>query len=90
MAQAETNGLYNDQWGSRSNCTSTDPALQKMMTFEYGRYTKATIAVFLSDQISCVYRMHPAVTNIIAQAHGMDPAPYLCHTKTIDEFQSHI
>ena len=48
IAQAEKNGLHDDQWGSRSNRTSTDPALQKMMTFEYGRYTKATIAVFLS------------------------------------------
>ena len=90
MAQAETNGLHNDQWGSRPNRTSTDPALRKMMTFEYGRYMKATIAVFLSDQTACFDRMHPGVTNIIAQSHGMDPAPCLCQTKTIDSSQRHI
>ena len=34
--------------------------------------------------------MHPTVTNIIAQAHGMNPAPCLCHTKNIYESQHHI
>ena len=49
MAQTEQNGLHNDQWGSKLNRASTDPALRKMMTFEYSRYVKATIAVFLLD-----------------------------------------
>ena len=83
MAQAENNGFHNDQWCSRSNHTYTNPALQKMMTFEYGRYIKATIAVFFSDQTACFDRMHPGITNIIAQAHVMDPEPCLCYTKTI-------
>ena len=30
------------------------------------------------------------VTNIIAQAHGMDPVPCLYHTKTINTSQCHI
>ena len=90
MAQAENSGLHNDRWGSRSNRTSTYPALQRMMTFEYGCYTKTTIAVFLLDQTLCFDRMHPGVTNVIAQSHGMDPAPCLCHSKTIDVFQHHI
>ena len=51
---------------------------------------KVPIAIFLSDQTACFDRMHPGVTNIIAQAHGVDPTPYLCHTKTVDESQRHI
>ena len=76
MAQIEKNGLHDDQWGSRLNRTYTDPALQKMMTFEYGWYMKATIVVFLLDQTAYFDHMHPGVTNIIAQAHDMDLVPY--------------
>ena len=90
MAQLETNFLHKDQWGSRLNRTSTDPALQKRTNFEYGRYTKATIAVFLSDQTACFNQIYSAVTDIIIQDHGMDPAPCLCHNKTLNESQRHI
>ena len=90
MAQAENNGLHNDQWGSQLNLTSTEPAIQKIMSFEYDRYTKATIALFLSDQTACFNQMHPGVTNFIAHSHGMNPDPCLCHTKTIYASQCHI
>ena len=65
------------------------PPYKKIM-LKYGRYMKATIAVFLSYQTASVDCMHPGVTNIISQVHGIDSAPRLCHIKTIDESQSHI
>ncbi|KAL7524523.1 hypothetical protein ACHAXR_002911 [Thalassiosira sp. AJA248-18] len=39
------NSLNDEQWGSRPNRTSTDAALRKLLTFEYGRYMKTTIAL---------------------------------------------
>ena len=38
-----------------------------VMTFKYGRYMKATIAVFLLEQTACFDRIYPNITNVIAQ-----------------------
>ena len=70
MAMAETTGMHDEQWGSRGNRTSTDAALRKMMTFEYGRYMNATIALFANDQTACFDRMWPGLTNVVAAAYG--------------------
>ena len=45
--------LHTEQWGSRPNRTAHDAAMLKMLTFEYGRYMKATIALFANDQTTC-------------------------------------
>ena len=90
MDQAERNGIHNNQWGSRSNRTSTDPVLQKLATFEYSRYMKATITVSLSDQTACFDHMHPNIKHVITQALGMDLKPCLCHNKMIDASERHI
>ena len=66
------------------------PSAQKMMTFEYGRYMKATIAVFLSGQTACFNRMWPALTNVVAQAYRMEPKVCECQANTIDSTVRHI
>ena len=54
IQSAETQGmLHTEQWGSRPNRTAHDAAMLKMLTFEYGRYMKATIALFANDQTAC-------------------------------------
>ena len=42
--------LHDEQWGSRANRTLTNAALRKMITFEYGRYMRATIGLFANNQ----------------------------------------
>ena len=72
MHNAELAGLNEEQWGSRKNRMALDPAMQCMMTFEYGRYMKATIAMFAADLTACFDRMVPALSNIISGKFGVD------------------
>ena len=72
MSNAEKIGLHDEQWGCRRNRTCHDPALRKMMTFEYGRYLNATIALFINDQTACFDRMYPSNTNIVAGSFGVN------------------
>jgi len=83
MGYAETCGLHEEQWGFRSNRTSTDAAAQKVLTFEYGRYMKFMITLFANDQTVCFDRMILAFTNIITQANGATKQELLCRSKTI-------
>ena len=43
------------------------------MTFEFGRFTKITIAMFACDQPSCFDQICPAVTDVTVQANGAEP-----------------
>ena len=89
MKMAETTGLSDEQWGSRSNRTSTDAALRKMMTFEYGRYMKATIAMFANDQTACFDRMWPEISNVAAGSFGCDVNTRKCRAKTKEAMKRH-
>ena len=90
MMRAETIGLNDEQWGSRPTRTSTDAALRKMMTFEYGGYMKATVAIFLNDQTACFDRMWPSVTNTVAAVEGCNSSVLECRAKTIDDMERSI
>ncbi|KAL7504879.1 hypothetical protein ACHAXN_002679 [Cyclotella atomus] len=46
-------GLNDEQWGSGKNRMALDPAMRNLMTFEYGRYTRVTIAMFAADLTAC-------------------------------------
>lgn len=72
ITNAEKAGLNNEQWGSRKNRMSLDPAMRNMITFEYGRYKRATIAMFAADLTACFDRMFPSLSNIAAGKFGMD------------------
>ena len=61
-----------------------------MLTFEYGRYVKITIALFANDQTAYFDRMIPSFTNIIAQANGATATELLCRSKTIAKMKRHI
>ena len=55
-----------------------------MMTFEYGRYMRATIGLFANDQTACFDRMWPKITNITADVVGCDPNVQKCREETMD------
>jgi hypothetical protein len=50
MDNAETAGLNDEQWGSRRHRMALDPAMRKLMTFEYGRYMRSTITFFTQHE----------------------------------------
>ena len=91
MALAESaGGLHEEQWSSRKARTSTNAALQKMMTFKYGRYTKATIGLFANDQTACFDRMWAKVTNSIAAASGANKNMLRCRAITTENMMRHV
>ncbi|KAL7502579.1 hypothetical protein ACHAXN_000520, partial [Cyclotella atomus] len=53
IRNAEKVGLNDEQWGSRKNRMALDPAMRNLMTFEYGRYMRVTIAMFAADLTAC-------------------------------------
>ena len=89
MKMAEATGMSDEQWGSRANRTSTDAALRKMMAFEYGRYMKATIAMFANDQTACFDRMWPEISNVVAGSFGCDINVRKCRAKTKEAMVRH-
>ena len=90
MSNAEKIGLHEERWGCRKNRTCHDPALHKMMTFEYERYLKATIALFINDQTACFDRMYPSNTNIVAGSFGVNASTLKCRSRTIYQMKRHI
>ena len=82
--------LHDEQWGSRPNRTAHDAAMTKMLTFEFGRYMKATIALFANDQTACFDRMWPELSNVVAYTCGMDKNVLICRAKVIEEMKRHI
>lgn len=59
IANSENSNLTEEQWGGRPGRTATDPALRKMLAFEYGRALYVTIALFANDAVACFDRMVP-------------------------------
>lgn len=68
----EKAGLNEEQWGSRKSRMALDPAMNNMMTFEYGRYMRVVIAMFAADLTACFDRMFPSLSNIAAGKFGTD------------------
>ena len=87
MHKAEQIGIHGEQWGCRKTRTSTDPALRKMMAFEFGRYTNATIALFANDQTACFDRLFPSLTNVVLGSYGIEPSVTKCRSQTVDQMQ---
>ena len=83
IKNAEMVGLNEEQWGSRKNRMALDPAMRNMMTFEYGRYMKATVAMFAADLTACFDRMFPSLSNIAAGKFGMSKSVLVARGETI-------
>ena len=83
MTNAERAGLNDEQWGCRPKRMALDPAMRNMMTFEYGRYMRITMAMFAADLTACFDRMFPSLSNIAAGKFGVAPSVLLARGKTI-------
>jgi hypothetical protein len=87
MKNAEKSGLSDEQWGSRKNRMALDPAMRNLMTFEYGRYMRITVAMFAADRTACFDRMWPSLGNIICGKFGLQPALMRSRGETIQNLK---
>lgn len=71
VANSERTQLTEEQWGGRPGKTATEPALRKMLAFEYGRVLFVTIALFANDAVACFDRMVPNISTLVAMKYGI-------------------
>ena len=70
---SEQTDLTVEQWGGCPDKTGTDPAMRKMLTFEYGRVLMVTIALFANDAVACFDQMVPNLLSLVAMKYGIMP-----------------
>ncbi|KAL7545378.1 hypothetical protein ACHAWF_008725 [Thalassiosira exigua] len=71
VANTETTSLTEEQWGGRPGRTAAEPALRKMLAFEYGHIMYVTIALLANVATACFNRMVPNISMLIACKSGM-------------------
>ena len=89
MKNAEQTPLCEEQWAC-PNRTAMDPALRKVLSFEYSRIMYITITLLANDMTACFDRMVPDISSIIARKYGMAKNLLRCQNKTIERMQHHI
>jgi hypothetical protein len=67
-----------------------DPVMQNLMTFEYGRYTRVTIAMFAADLTACFDRMWPELGNLTSGKFGLEVAPMISRSKMIKQLKRSV
>jgi hypothetical protein len=90
MDNAETAGLNDEQWGSRRHRMALHPAMRKLMTFEYGRYMRSTIAMFAADLTACFDRMYPALGSVVSGKFGMDINVLRCKGQVMEGMERSV
>ena len=88
--QAETNGLSDEQWGSRRDRTSINTSMIKLMQYENARVMKSAMGEINHDCKACFDRMHPSQSNIYAQKHNMEPIILESRAETIKRIRRHV
>ena len=90
VANSETTDLTEEQWGGRPGRTACDPALGKVLAFEYSRALFVTLALFANDATACFDRMVPAISTIIAMKYGMHPNVMISRNMTMEDMEHAI
>ena len=90
IRNAEKVGLNDEQWGSRKDRMTLDPAMRNLMTFEYGRYMRVTIAMFAADLTACFDRMWKELGNLASGKFGLEVAPMISRSKTIEKLKRSV
>ncbi|KAL7506238.1 hypothetical protein ACHAXN_003506 [Cyclotella atomus] len=73
MPNAEKSGLSPDQWGGRNNRSAPACALRKLIAWEYARFTKTVLTLFLVDLQSNFDCIMPDMSSIFLMKKGMPP-----------------
>ena len=87
IQNAERTSLTEEQWGGRPGRTATEPALRKMLAFEYGRALFVTMALFANDAVACFDRMVPNLSTLVARKYGVASNVMRSHNMTIERME---
>ena len=90
MQNAEMAGVSSSQWGGRANRSAIMCATRKLITWEFARYTKRTVASFFCDLASCFDRMWAPMDNVNAMKKGMPRNVNICRVDTLRGMNRHI
>ena len=82
ISNAESTDLTEEQW-ARPNRTAMDPALRKMLGFEYSRVMYVTLVFFANDATACFDRMVPDISSIIARKYGVSKNIMRCRNEVL-------
>ena len=64
-----------------------DPALRKMLSFEYSRVMYATMVFFANDTTACFDRMVPNISAIIARKYGTEINVMKCRNQVLAQLK---
>ncbi|KAL7529017.1 hypothetical protein ACHAXR_002748, partial [Thalassiosira sp. AJA248-18] len=90
VTNSEATTLTEEQWGGRPGRTATEPALRKMLSFEYGRVMYVTMALFANDAVACFDRMVPNISTLIARKYGVKQNVMRSRNATMERMQHTI
>ena len=90
ISNSELADLTEEQWGGRPGRTATDPAMRKLLAFEYGRAIYVTIALFANDAKACYDRMVPDISTIIARKFGVAPSIMKARNVVMEAMEHHV
>jgi hypothetical protein len=86
ISNTKTTDLTEEQW-AKPNQTAMDPALRKLLSFEYSRVMYVTLVFFANDATACFDRMVPDISAIIARKYGMEKNVLICRNKVLEELK---
>jgi hypothetical protein len=89
IANTESTDLTEEQW-ARPNRTAMDPALRKLLSFEYSRVMYVTLVFFANDTTACFDRMVPDISAIISRKYGMEKNVLIYRNKVLEELKRSI
>ncbi|KAL7533444.1 hypothetical protein ACHAXR_008968 [Thalassiosira sp. AJA248-18] len=90
VTNSENTTLTEEQWGGRPGRTATEPAMRKMLSFEYGRVMYVTMALFANDAVACFDRMVPNISTLIARKYGVTKSVMRSRNATMEQMQHRI
>ncbi|KAL7526403.1 hypothetical protein ACHAWF_008463 [Thalassiosira exigua] len=89
-SNTETTELTEEQWGGRPGRTAIEPALCKMLAFEYDRIMYVTVALFANDATACFDRMVPNISALISRKSGISKSVIRARNKVMASMKHSI
>ena len=67
MRNAESSGIYEEQWGCQPNWTATETAFKKLLTLDYSRMKCKTFDMFANYATACFDCMVHELSTLISR-----------------------
>ena len=86
----EKNRLTEGQWGDRTGHQTTNPALQKMFSFKYGRALNVMMTLFTNETTACFDHMVPNISTLVACKYGMEPYVMIAQNQVMADMEDSV